>query len=268
MSNIHKGYSFDEKNTGKIGDIMTKKFERLQKIIAQSGITSRRKAEIMIAEGKVKVNHKTVIELGTKVSKDDLVEVDGVPLDKEEPVYYILYKPREVISSVSDDKGRKVAIDYLPGVTKRIFPIGRLDYHTSGLLLLTNDGEFAHLLMHPKHEVKKVYVAKIEGIPSKMELGQLIKGVKADHDILKAVRYNVLSVDNNKKTMILEIVLVEGRNRHIRRMMEQLGYPIMKLSREKYGPITLNGLQSGDFRALTPHEVKQLRSAASEIVEK
>src|SRR5690554_190125 len=197
---------------------MTNGLERLQKVIAQSGITSRRKAEQMITEGKVKVNHETITKLGTKVSKDDLVEVDGIPLDKEEPVYYMLYKPREVISSVSDDKGRRVVLDYLPGVTKRIFPIGRLDYHTSGLLLLTNDGEFANLLMHPKHEVEKVYIAKVEGIPSKIELGQMIKGVKADHDILKAVRYNILSVDKRKKTMILEITLVEGRNRHIRRM--------------------------------------------------
>lgn len=247
---------------------MTKGLERLQKVIAQSGITSRRKAEQMITEGKVKVNHKTITQLGTKVSKDDLVEVDGVPLDKEEPVYYMLYKPREVISSVSDDKGRKVVLDYLPGISKRIFPIGRLDYHTSGLLLLTNDGEFSHLLMHPKHGIEKVYVAKIKGIPSKSELAQLRKGVKADQDILKAVRHKVLSVDKNKQTMILEITLVEGRNRHIRRMMEQLGYPIMKLSREQYGPLTLKGLQSGEFRTLTPYEIKQLRNAAKEIVEK
>lgn len=248
--------------------MMTNKLERLQKVIAQSGITSRRKAEQMIIDGKVKVNHETITKLGTKVSKNDLVEVNGVPLDKEVPVYYILYKPREVISSVSDDKGRKIVLDYLPGVTKRIFPIGRLDYHTSGLLLLTNDGEFSHLLMHPKHEIEKVYIARVKGIPSKTELAQLRKGVQADKDILKAVKYNVLSVDKKRQTMILEITLVEGRNRHIRRMMEQLGYPIMKLSREKYGPITLKGLQSGEFRALTPHEIKQLRNAATEIVEK
>ncbi len=247
---------------------MTNGLERLQKVIAQSGITSRRKAEQMITEGKVKVNHQIITKLGTKVSKDDLVEVNGVPLDKDEPVYYILYKPREVISSVSDDKGRKIVLDFLPGVTKRIFPIGRLDYHTSGLLLLTNDGDFSHLLMHPKHGIEKVYVAKVKGIPSKTELAQLRKGVKSDNDILKAVSYKVLSTDKNKQTMILELTLVEGRNRHIRRMMEQLGYPIMKLSREKYGPLTLKGLQSGEFRALTPHEIKQLRSAANEIVEK
>lgn len=247
---------------------MKKQLERLQKVIAQSGITSRRKAEKMIIEGKVKVNNEIVTKLGTKVSKKDIVEVEGVPLYKEEPVYYMLYKPREVISSVSDDKGRKTVLDYLPGVTERIFPIGRLDYHTSGLLLLTNDGDFAHLLMHPRHEVEKVYVAKVKGVPTKSELGQLRKGVKADSDILKAKRYNILSIDKAKQTMILEITLAEGRNRHIRRMMEQLGYPIMKLSRENYGFLTLSGLQSGEFRALTPHEIKQLRNVATKIVEK
>src|SRR5690625_957333 len=255
-------------NIKKLGDIMTKGLERLQKVIAQSGITSRRKAEQMIIEGRVKVNNQTITKLGTKVSANDLVEVDSVPLEKEEPVYYMLYKPREVISSVSDDIGRKVVLDYLPGVTKRIFPIGRLDYHTSGLLLLTNDGEFSHLLMHPKHGIEKVYIARIKGIPTKTELAQLIKGVKSDNDILKAIRYKVLSIDKQKQTMILEITLLEGNNRHIRRMMEQLGYPIMKLSREKYGPLTLRGLQSGEFRALTPHEIKQLRTTANEIVEK
>src|SRR5690625_132353 len=156
---------------------MTKGLERLQKVIAQSGITSRRKAEQMIIEGRVKVNHQTITILGTKVSDDDLVEVDGVPLDKEEPVYYLLYKPREVISSVSDDKGRKIVLDYLPGVTKRIFPIGRLDYHTSGLLLLTNDGELSHLIMQQKHEIEKVYIVKVKIYPSQTILEQLIKEI-------------------------------------------------------------------------------------------
>lgn len=245
---------------------MTNKLDRLQKVIAQSGLTSRRKAEQLIVDGKVKVNNQIVQELGTKVSDKDLVEVNGIPLHKEEPVYYMLYKPREVISSVSDDKGRKIVADYLLGVTERVFPIGRLDYHTSGMLLLTNDGDFAHLLMHPKHEIEKVYIAKIKGIPSKIELGQLRKGVQSDHDLLKANKYTILSVDKSKQTMILEIVLGEGKNRHIRRMMEQLGYPIMKLTREKYGLLTLDGLQSGEFRRLTPHEVKQMRHLSTKNV--
>lgn len=247
---------------------MTQELERLQKVIAQSGVTSRRKAEKLIVEGKVKVNKEIVTKLGTKVSKNDLIEVNDVPLEKEEPVYYMLYKPREVISSLNDDKGRKIVTDYLPELTERIFPIGRLDYHTSGLLLLTNDGEFANLLMHPKHEIEKVYVAKIQGIPSKAELSGLIKGVKSDGDLLKVIRYNILSVDRHKNMMIIELTLQEGRNRHIRRMMEGIGYPVNKLSREKYGLLTLKGLQSGDYRSLTPHEIKEMRVLANKSVEK
>lgn len=247
---------------------MTQELERLQKVIAQSGVTSRRKAEKLITEGKVKVNNEVVTKLGTKVSKNDSIEVNEIPVEKEEPVYYMLYKPREVISSLNDDKGRKIVTDYMPELTERVFPIGRLDYHTSGLLLLTNDGEFANLLMHPKHEIEKLYIAKIEGIPSKVELGQLRKGVKSDDDLLKAVKYNVLSIDKKKNTMILEITLQEGRNRHIRRMMEALGYPVTKLSRERYGLLTLSGLQSGDSRVLTPHEIKEMRVLANKNVGK
>ena len=141
--------------------------ERIQKVIAQAGIASRRKAEQLIQEGKVTVNGKVVKELGMKVGPNDQIEVSGVPVEKEEPVYYLLYKPRGVISAVSDDKGRKTVVDLFPFVEKRIYPVGRLDYDTSGLLLLTNDGDFANALMHPKYEIEKTYVAKMKGIPSR-----------------------------------------------------------------------------------------------------
>ncbi|MUK87232.1 pseudouridine synthase [Ornithinibacillus sp. L9] len=242
---------------------MTNSLERLQKVIAQSGVTSRRKAEQLIVDGKVKVNDKVVTELGTKVSPNDKIEVEGVQLEKELPVYYMLYKPRGVISSVSDDKGRKVVTDFFPEVPERIFPIGRLDYDTSGILLLTNDGEFANLLMHPKHGVEKVYVAKIKGIPSKEELKKLLKGVKDKNDVLKVIRYKVLSTDKKKNSMILELTLREGKNRHVRRMMEQLGYPVLKLKRERYGLLTLDGMTAGDIRPLSPKEVNQMRNLAS-----
>ena len=140
--------------------------ERLQKAIAHAGVTSRRKAEELIVKGRVKVNGQVVKELGTQVSKQDTVEVDGVPIYQEEYGYYLFYKPRGVISAVSDDKGRKVVTDYFTDVTERIYPVGRLDYDTSGLLLLTNDGSFSQKLTHPKHEVDKVYVAKIKGVPT------------------------------------------------------------------------------------------------------
>lgn len=144
--------------------------ERLQKVIAHAGFASRRKAEQLILEGKVTVNGKVVKELGIKVSPNDKVEVQGIPVEREEPVYYLMYKPRGVISSVNDDKGRKVVTDFLPHVKQRVYPVGRLDYDTSGVLLLTNDGEFANLLMHPRNEIEKVYVAKIKGVPSKENL--------------------------------------------------------------------------------------------------
>uniref|UniRef100_UPI003015901A pseudouridine synthase n=1 Tax=Oceanobacillus massiliensis TaxID=1465765 RepID=UPI003015901A len=174
-------------------------------------------------------------------------------------------KPRGVISSLKDDKNRKVVIDLMEDVSERVFPVGRLDYDTSGLLLLTNDGNFANLLMHPKHGVEKVYVAKIKGIPDKRELGRLKRGVKAEKDLLKATNYAILSTDKKKNTMIIELTLQEGKNRHVRRMMEQLGYPVMKLKRERYGTLTLDGLKPGDYRALTPKEIKQIRNSAMEL---
>ncbi|SDJ66605.1 pseudouridine synthase [Sediminibacillus albus] len=245
---------------------MTNGQERLQKVIAQSGITSRRKAEKLIEEGQVKVNGKVVTTLGTKVSSDDKVEVNGVPLEKEEPVYYLLYKPRGVISSVKDDKNRKVVTDFLPEIEQRVFPVGRLDYDTSGLLLLTNDGDFANLLMHPRHEIDKVYVAKTKGIPDKDTLLTIKKGVRSEGDLLKAAHAKILSNDHKKNTAIVQLVLHEGKNRHIRRMMEALNYPVDKLKRERYAFLTLQGLNPGEFRELTPHEVKKLRTLAEKNV--
>jgi 23S rRNA pseudouridine2605 synthase len=243
---------------------MSKHQERLQKVIAQSGVTSRRKAEKLIAGGSVKVNGQLVTELGTKVIPTDKVEVDGVPLEKEEPVYYLLYKPRGVISSVKDDKGRKTVNDFLTGIPERVFPIGRLDFDSSGIILLTNDGEFANLLMHPKYEVSKVYVTKIDGTPKPNELKKLKRGIQSENELLKAVHYSVLSTDPKNKSMIIELTLKEGKNRHIRRMMKEVGYPVKKLKREKYGMLTLKGLQPGDYRSLTPKEVKQMRNMALE----
>lgn len=241
---------------------MSDSLERVQKIIAQSGLTSRRKAEDMIVDGRVQVNQETISELGTKVSPKDEVSVDGIPLDKEKLVYYLLYKPRGVISSVSDDLEREVVIDLMPNVEKRIFPIGRLDYNTSGALLLTNDGEFANLLMHPRYEMEKTYVARLEGIPTSNQLEQLKTGVYDEGDNLKAVSHRVLSTDKKKNIMIIEIKLQEGKNRHIHRMMEGIGFPVNKLKREKFSFITLEGLQSGQHRPLTFKEVKELTELA------
>src|SRR5699024_4728601 len=148
----------------------------------------------------------------------DQVEVDGVPIERENKVYYVLYKPRGYVSTVDDEKDRETVIDLLADVPERIFPIGRLDYASSGILLLTNDGDFAHLLMHPRHEVEKIYIAKIKGIRSEDTLAQLKKGVMDEGERLRVSHYRVMSVDRKADTMIIEVRLHEGKNRHIRRM--------------------------------------------------
>lgn len=236
-----------------------KVMDRLQKVIAQAGVTSRRKAETLITEGRVKVNGKTVTELGVKVSPDDKVEVDGIPLEREEPAYFLLYKPTGVISSVKDDKGRKVVTDFLPEeVEARVFPVGRLDYDTSGAIILTNDGEFANKLMHPKYEIDKEYIAKIDGIPTKKELNQLKRGMRLEDGKTAPAQVKMLSADGKKKTSIIRLTIHEGRNRQVRRMFEALGYNVLKLKRERYGNLDLRGMNSGDIRPLKPHEVKYL----------
>ncbi|MEH7236906.1 23S rRNA pseudouridine(2605) synthase RluB [Bacillus sp. JJ1562] len=237
--------------------------ERLQKVIAHAGVASRRKAEELIVAGQVKVNGKVVKELGIKVGSNDKIEVSGIPLEREEPVYYLFYKPRSVISSVSDDKGRKVVTDFFPEIKKRIYPVGRLDYDTSGLLLLTNDGEFANLLMHPKYEIEKVYVAKIKGIPPKEKLRQLERGINLEDGKTAPARVKLISMDKRKQTSIIEISIHEGRNRQVKRMFEAIGHQVMKLKRERFGFLTLQGIHAGEFRELLPHEVKQLRALAS-----
>ncbi|WHY80160.1 pseudouridine synthase [Neobacillus sp. WH10] len=242
--------------------------ERLQKVIARAGIASRRKSEELIKEGRVKVNGKVVTEVGVKVFPSDKVEVNEIQIEKEEPVYFLLYKPRGVISSVSDDKGRKVVTDFFSQFKERIFPVGRLDYDTSGLLLLTNDGEFANLLMHPKNEIDKVYVAKTKGIPLRENLRKLEKGIRLEDGKTAPAKVKLLSVDKKKQTAIVEITIHEGRNRQVRRMFDAIGNEVLKLKREQYGFLTLNGLKTGEARELTPHEVKQLRALAMEMSKK
>ncbi|MCH6269315.1 MULTISPECIES: 23S rRNA pseudouridine(2605) synthase RluB [Neobacillus] len=239
--------------------------ERLQKVIARAGISSRRKAEELIKEGRVKVNGKVVTELGVKVSPSDKVEVNEIPLEKEVPVYFLLYKPRGVISSVSDEKGRKVVTDFFPAIKERIFPVGRLDYDTSGLLLLTNDGEFANLLMHPKNEIEKVYVAKVKGLPLRENLKKLEKGIRLEDGKTAPAKVKLLSTDKKKQTSIVEIIIHEGRNRQVRRMFEAIGHEVLKLKRERYGFLTLTGLRAGEARELTTHEVKQIRALALDV---
>ncbi|MFZ4452223.1 pseudouridine synthase [Salibacterium aidingense] len=237
--------------------------ERLQKVIANAGVTSRRKAETFIEEGRVKVNGKIVRELGSKVSAHkDTVEVDNIPIDKEEPVYYVFYKPKQVISAVRDDKNRKVVTDYFEEVEERIFPIGRLDYDTSGLLLLTNDGDFANLMMHPKNKIFKTYIAKVKGKPSKENIGLLIKGIDIEGIKTAPAKVKIKSTNKKNNSSIIEISIHEGRNHQVRKMFEAIGHPVLKLKREKYGPITLDKLNPGEKRVLKPVEVKKLKESA------
>ncbi|WP_368504575.1 pseudouridine synthase [Alkalihalophilus sp. As8PL] len=236
--------------------------ERLQKVIAQAGITSRRKAETLITEGKVKVNGQVVRELGVKVNaKNDQIEVEGVPIDREEPVYFLMYKPQGVISSVKDEKGRKVVTDFI-NIEQRVFPIGRLDYDTSGLILLTNDGEFANQLMHPKFKIDKVYVAKVRGIPTREELKRLQNGVVLEDGKTAPARVKLISMDKKKQTAIVQLTIHEGRNRQVRRMFEAIGHPVMKLKREQYSFLNIRTMNPGDVRPLKPIEVKHLRELA------
>lgn len=237
--------------------------ERLQKVIAQAGIASRRKAEELIQQGKVKVNGKVVTELGTKVSTQDKVEVNNIPLEKETPAYFLLYKPTGVISSVTDDKGRKVVTDFFVDIPQRLFPIGRLDYDTSGLILMTNDGEFANILMHPKYKVEKTYVAKVKGQLTGEKIRMLEKGVMLEEGKTAPARVKILSWDKRKEIAIVQLTIHEGRNRQVRRMFEAVGCKVMKLKRERYAFLELGNLRPGDARELSPHEVKQLRALAS-----
>ena len=233
--------------------------ERLQKVIAHAGIASRRKAEELIIEGKVKVNGQVIRELGTKVTASDSIEVNGIKIEKEKKVYFLLYKPRGVISAVSDDRGRKTVVDLFPHVEERIFPVGRLDYETSGVLLLTNDGDFSNLLTHPRYNIDKTYVAKIKGLPKREDLKKLERGIMLEDGKTAPAKVKVLSSDREQGKSILAITIHEGRHRQVRRMFEAIGCPVLKLKREQFAFLGLHGLNAGESRELTAHEVKQLR---------
>lgn len=233
--------------------------ERLQKVIAESGYCSRRKAEELIVAGKVLVNGQTVNKLGTKVSGNDLVEIDGKRLEKQDKEYYVFYKPKGVVSTTSDDKGRKTIIDYFDS-NKRLYPVGRLDYDTTGLIIVTNDGDFANMLMHPKNEMEKVYIAKLEGIITgesikRLKLGVMIDGTKCIPDRVKQRKY-----DKKTNTSIVEIIIHEGKNHEVKKMFESVGFNVLKLKRERIAFLTLNGLNAGEYRKLNPKEIKQLYS--------
>lgn len=231
--------------------------ERLQKVIASSGVCSRRKAEELIKNGKVKVDGKIVTEMGFKVNHKNVVEVDGVKIEPEEKEYYLLNKPRGVVSTACDDKGRKTVVDLIE-TDKRIYPIGRLDYDTTGLLLLTNDGSFANAFMHPKYEIDKVYVAKVKGIVKAKHVIPLQNGVVIDGKKTSKAKVKIRKTDLKTNTSMVEIIIHEGYNHQVKKMFEAVGLEVLKLKRERVAFLTLKGVASGKYRKLNAKELKQL----------
>ena len=236
--------------------------ERLQKVMASCGVASRRKCEDIILEGRVKINGNVVSELGTKVSKKDIIEVDGKVLERQQLVYYVLYKPTGYITAVSDKLKRRVVLDLIdPEIKKiRIFPIGRLDYDTSGVLLLTSDGELSYRLTKSEKEVEKKYQARVDGIINQSAVTTLMKGVVIDGVKTKRANVDVISFDNKNNSSLIEITITEGRNRQVRKMCDAVGFSVKKLKRVSFAGISLEGLAVGEYRALKPHEIKKLYS--------
>ena len=231
--------------------------ERVQKVIANNGYCSRRKAEELILKGKVKVNNVVIRELGTLVNPNDLIEVEGYVLEKQEKVYVLLNKPRGVVTTSSDDKKRKTVVD-LVDIPVRIYPVGRLDYDTTGVLLLTNDGEFTNAMLHPSNEIEKVYVAKIKGNLTPGHKKSLESGIIIDGKKTARCKVKVRKIDRKANTSIIEITIHEGRNHQVKNMFKALGYEVIKLRRESVAFLTAEGLKPGEYRFLSIKEVKVL----------
>jgi 23S rRNA pseudouridine2605 synthase len=237
--------------------------ERLQKIIAHAGFASRREAETMIREGRVTVNGRVVTELGTKASPGrDHIKVDGKLITRAETHRYILlYKPKEVMTTVEDPQGRKTVIDLIKGVRERIYPVGRLDFHSEGLILLTNDGDLAFKVSHPKHGSVKTYHVKVRGVPEERLVDKLQRGITIDGKRTlpcEIARMKTTGRGEEEGNSWYEVRLREGRTQQIRKMFQAVGHPVSKLRRVAIGPIADPRLTPGDWRELTPKEVKML----------
>lgn len=232
--------------------------ERLQKVIAQAGICSRRKAEELIKDGKVKVNNE-VATLGMQVGSSDTITVCGKLIRKEEKVYFLLNKPRGVVCTASDDKNRKTVVDLIK-TDKRIYPVGRLDYDTTGALILTNDGELANVLMHPKNGITKVYYVKMEGKLLGDEIHTLERGIVVDNKTLKPDKIKFRKYDASTNVTYASVILHEGHNHEIKKLFEYINHPVIKLKRESIAFLDVLSLKSGEYRMLNPKEVQKLYS--------
>jgi 23S rRNA pseudouridine2605 synthase len=242
--------------------------ERLQKAMARLGIASRRHAEILISQGLVKVNGQTITQLGLKVTAEDVIEVNAQTYSSrpsEGLIYVMLYKPVGVITSVTDPHQRKTVIDLLgQNMKERIYPVGRLDYDTSGLLLLTNDGELTFRLTHPSFGVEKVYRASVAGDISDQALRMLESGIHLEDGMTSPAKIKKLSRDKSGNGTEIELTIHEGKNRQVRRMLEQVGYPVVRLRRISFGPLRLDPkMTAGEYRLLTASEVNALKEAVS-----
>lgn len=231
--------------------------ERIQKIIANRGYCSRRKAEELIGQGKVKVDGIVIRELGIKISEQATIEVENKVVEYNEKEYILLNKPRGVVTTTSDDKQRKTVIDLI-ATNKRLYPIGRLDYDTTGILLLTNDGELTNMLTHPSNNIDKVYIAKINGIMSGESIHRLESGIVIDGKKTAKAKIKIRKKDHKTKSSIVELTIHEGKNHQVKRMFEAVGYQVDKLKRERIAFLDVKGLKSGEYRYLNPKEVKKL----------
>ncbi|MDX2435038.1 MAG: pseudouridine synthase, partial [Desulfobacterales bacterium] len=230
--------------------------ERLQKVLAKAGVASRRRAEELIRQGKVRVDGKVVTEMGTKVDPETQnIECDGVALvSQEEIVYILLNKPTGYLSTVDDPQGRPIVTDLLKNIAERVYPVGRLDLNTEGALLLTNDGELSQKILHPSHEVNKTYVAKVKGVPGKKKLDALSKGIELEGRKTWPARIKVLKTE--AQSTVIQIIIHEGRKRQVRKMFEAIGHPVLALKRTAYGQLELGGLGPGKYRFLAPRDIK------------
>lgn len=237
--------------------------ERVQKFLSRAGVASRRAAEEMILAGRVSVNGEVVSTLGEKVVPGrDLVAVDGTPVALPDTLWYLaLNKPAGVVTTLDDPQGRTTVATFIPSGAPRLFPVGRLDYATTGLLLLTNDGDFAHQMMHPRHHVPKVYHAEVDGVPDLEDLRRLRRGIDLDDG--RTAPAEARLVEKREGRAVVEITLREGRKRQVRRMLSAVGHPVRLLRRIAYGPVSLGQLAEGSVRALRDDEVRALRAAAA-----
>ena len=230
---------------------------RLQKFLAESGVASRRKAEDLIKQGRVSVNGTIVTEMGLKVKIQDKVKVDGKAVGFEDKkIYIMLNKPVGYVTTVKDQFARKTVIDLVEGIGERIYPVGRLDYDTSGLLLMSNDGDFTYKLTHPRHEMKKVYIAKIKGVPLEQEMSRFRKGLEIEGGKTAPASFRILEL--YKQNCLVEIIIHEGKNRQVRKMCDAIGHPVITLKRIAIGELHLGDLPEGKWRHLKEHELKTL----------